>query len=732
MSRANVRTARDLATARIEESIQTKKSILKADAYGAAGTELAQKLDVANDQYLEKLSNLKKFTSKSKTNVRTISHQTEWMSEYTRLQNLANSIEVGIATALQSVLVATPEWSQIHEYLNSSEACNLSQRKNRSEIMDQLRNVKGMFQEAKKMAVKLGYHSVNASERQVVGTGEANPDNELNDGTDDTLGKLAVMSIIAELLVRIRDDQSKSWMNMKEQEQLLSKELSGLSSAINSMLRSDQQLVQDTKLKEEFLAIMEGLKEPQVLQQQGKGGSSSAISSSNSSSRKPSVSAGTGSSSIDINECVVTNSIDTTTEATEAISITATMHEIPSRASSSSSSSGSALIDSGDTSSIEMGLEMLMGDWLYKIAQLDKQQELKVLEREKQKIDFCAEVGIDHTIASVQYGGWTSDEHAIFAKVYKKAQVTGMKRKLMLELLTAQLKATRSLDEILTHEEWHRKMKSIALKYKESDAVYSTSRQDMAAQAKKELIALRSLRIEQLQREKELESHEQRRATMHRRLNELKAHKQLIEATRRHEELLLQESQLQQQQAEAEALQRERLLKKELVGQFKLLREQQERERLETERRESEAADKQAKMMIEQNKPKVALRAQKNDEKEARKRAKEAELAAEELKRIEILNKLAQQVPYFDAIQDASSKLDHITASAKAQEYIQHDAPTRGYIPLNGFTDVRVIKDTRFRLVEALRNCGVINSQAAQQAIAKVNPRPQLAIHGLL
>lgn len=90
------------------------------------------------------------------------------------------------------------------------------------------------------------------------------------------------------------------------------------------------------------------------------------------------------------------------------------------------------------------------------------------------------------------------------------------------------------------------------------------------------------------------------------------------------------------------------------------------------------------------------------------------------------------QVPYFDAIQDPQSRLDHITASAKAHEYIAPEEGTRGHLPLNGFTDGRVIQDTRFRIAEALRQGGVAGSRAAREVVARLYPRPHLAIHGIL
>jgi hypothetical protein len=90
-------------------------------------------------------------------------------------------------------------------------------------------------------------------------------------------------------------------------------------------------------------------------------------------------------------------------------------------------------------------------------------------------------------------------------------------------------------------------------------------------------------------------------------------------------------------------------------------------------------------------------------------------------------------VPYWSAIQEVESKLGHITASAKAHEYVSpEEAATRGHMALNGFSDSKVIQDSRFRLAEALRNLGLAHSEAAKVAVQSFIPRPQLAIHGIL
>ena len=52
---------------------------------------------------------------------------------------------------------------------------------------------------------------------------------------------------------------------------------------------------------------------------------------------------------------------------------------------------------------------------------------------------------------------------------------------------------------------------------------------------------------------------------------------------------------------------------------------------------------------------------------------------------------LHNKVPYFEAIQNAHSKLDHITASAKGHEYFKGEDLGRGFIPMFGFTDQKVV-----------------------------------------
>ena len=867
MSRANFRVARDLVTSRYDDSIKANKSILKADAYGASERNLANKLNETNDQYLAKLSRLQKFTAKSKTAVRSVSHKTEWISEQDRLQGLAIKIENSVGSILQGVLVASPDCADLYELLANQESCFKARKHNHAQLTDQLRNLKEMLREAKKMAGKLGF-SATASSTESTQTESARQTTDRQDPQDTegrhSLGNMAVMSIIADLLMKIRSDQAKAWAYLSGEEAKLKGELSGMNTAINQMLRADHNLVQDAKLREEFMAILAGLSDPATIHLASAGssvgsrsaarklgtghsidkstggrresfggfsasrtgpekgrdtltsasiseddirgsdqpsGNNSVQRSSNSNSNSHShrgcsgystaapQQASAGASKIgaacngsgdegnseplarwqhrlgiagnkdqdlennekddtgkdleeeDGGKCKdsrrkggqldgkdeegikvqspnhsfqnaseqsraspgSTGSVDVAiavAEALESVIAVALPSKCPSddagtlempcsggegihdddgmgKASSSSSSRGavpnlpsapsvlkimpptvgahglsscdnsysrapnshesvsengcstsgrnscsnsaSGGLSSSGLEALELELEELMHEWLERVAQLDRDHAQTVAAREAEKAAFCTEVDLDPTIP---LGGWSSEQHDIFVKIYRRAQVTGMKRKLMLELLASQL-PTQPMDAILLHEEWYRKMKQIAARYKESDATYSTTRYDLIELAKRSLIAHREQRLEEQQREMELERQERRRAEVHHKLMELRAVRDIVDATKHQEHLLEQEVLAEKLREQEEALRRERLEKKAQVERFRQLREVAEAEQREAQRRREAEAARRLREMVEESKPKVEKRRQKLQEKDAQRRQRE-------------------------------------------------------------------------------------------------------------
>ncbi|KAJ1387175.1 hypothetical protein B484DRAFT_459876 [Ochromonadaceae sp. CCMP2298] len=307
-----------------------------------------------------------------------------------------------------------------------------------------------------------------------------------------------------------------------------------------------------------------------------------------------------------------------------------------------------------------------------------------------------------------------------------------MLRPKMMEILQSQLPG-RVLEEIHLHEEWYRRMKVIANKYRDAEAVYTTSRADLLAEARRGLLEHRDDRMGAMERDRQWGLREAHRGEMHRRLGELRAQREVLDEQQTRERAAQEVEAAKRLRGAAEAEQRERGEQKVQLEVFRKIREGEQREERVRLEGEAEAARVRLQTMVEQSRPKVQRRAQLLDEKGERRRAREAEVAQEELRRIELLNQLASQVPYYQALLDATARLDHVTASAKGHAYTAPDPAwaSRGHLALNGFTDGKVISDSRFRLAEALRACGVSNSSAAQAAVARNFARPHLAIHGL-
>jgi hypothetical protein len=84
-------------------------------------------------------------------------------------------------------------------------------------------------------------------------------------------------------------------------------------------------------------------------------------------------------------------------------------------------------------------------------------------------------------------------------------------------------------------------------------------------------------------------------------------------------------------------------------------------------------------------------------EKDEERKQRELEVQRRELQKMELLAKLAEQVPYFAAIQAATSKLDHVTANILNSQY--HKAEFhRGFGPMNGLVSCKFTSYNRSAL----------------------------------
>lgn len=546
MSRSNSKTAYLL---RETESVKVKRAILKASNY--ADIDVFNTLGNSNSQYEDKLANLLKFSSKNKKTTKISSHKSEWLNEQSRLRNLSEKVESSVGSSLQTMLLLNPTDDAILSIADSLECYYKERKNNESEIINQLHLLKEMLR-----------HSVRVKTRVPAKTTFTT---SLTDAKDEATTQNSVNSIIAELLLKLRQDHSKAWQSLQLEETKLRAELSQMSVSIGNMLHLDRIETQDEHLRNEFSSIM---------------------------------------AQVETCDAEFNDSCN-------------------SKCASEGKCNHSVL--NSNNSTVKLDLEVIMEEAMRKIVELDNIQKLSLIEREKEKTLFCSDINIH------PYAGWTSTEHDIFVKVYRKAQVTGMLRKQMMDLLVTQLGGANSsenslcktIEDIHIHEEWYRKMKHIHNKYKDGDAVYVTTRQDIIQQTKQDMINHQTKLREEAEHEKELLLHEQHRAMVHTRLNELREQKEELTIKQQEEQQVLEQQLAKQMKEQEEKILQERMEKKAQLELFKQMKEAAESERLALQAAQIKEAQMQLKEMIERNRPLVALRTQLSHEKEEKRKQKE-------------------------------------------------------------------------------------------------------------
>jgi hypothetical protein len=499
MSRSNSKVAIQL---RESDTIRTNKAVLKAGGL-AYNPEVFDVLENSSTKYEDKMASLLKFNSRNKKTLKVSTHKMEWLDEQTRLQNLANKIELSVGSILDTAIAQSPDDEALHELMDIMNGYHNARKKNQTDITNQFHNIKEMLKESRRRAAREMGRS--GSDK----TGEAAGDNtELS----------ATQAFIAELFVNLRTDQAKVWQYWLKQEKTLRKEVQQSSVQLANAVRADNIAVQDSKLREEFAAIL--------------------------------------------SSCSVG---DTAAGDADTSTVNGTSSSYKRVATSTGDSVCGSLVgtDTAVAQRLEADLELAMDEWLHKVSLLDKVQELRVIERESEKVLALQELGLSGAENSA-YGGWSENDHDTFVKVYRKAQVKGTQRKQLLQFLIGEL-PTRSQDDIVLHEEWYRKMKFIANKYKESEVAYTAARAELIADAKTALREYRDQRLETLEREREAEIHEKRRGEIHERLQEMLAQKEVLDADQRAERQKQEAALREKLAAQEEALRQERSEKKQQV-----------------------------------------------------------------------------------------------------------------------------------------------------------------------
>lgn len=707
-----------------EVSRQTK--VLYSSSKGKAN--LLGVLNENNDQYLERMAALKNFRSKSKKMSAVRTQLQDWSEEQLDLMKALDKCEKNKSSQMQVIILGGVDVSTIQAFLNEEEALAVSRSQLRTTYRNQIEQTKKFLADQIKQMNKL--------RNPVVNGGRTKGNNEENATDEDSPVRkqqaTVIFGVCADVFLQLRGKFHDTWMALKEEESLYRREVNSFAAQMQQMIRDDTVEFQNNQLHLEILAMVR-TSEQRIVSAEVPAevdDVSKSIGSTNSTLLPTTTKAVDALIAIPDDDPELLNLIADVTQQLQSID-----DETHALASKKAAELHQLLIDleiqQADNDMIGSEVKENMYESLEaedSDAILEKQPSLPPSEGSTQK----------RTKPTVHLiGGWSQSEHDTFVKIYRNAELKGIKRSKMLEQLQLALSSnfSKSSEDILVHEEWYRKSRLIQKKYKDTEQSLQVQRQDAIIQAKQ--------RIEQFIRdfrtkyntEQELQRQEEHRQRLHAELDRLREDRrrtyeeqlQALAVTEEEERLKIQHK-LQQEEEE-------RRQKKQLVEEYQRQKASMEAEKL--KRRQEEQAEAQARLqaLILQNKSRVEYRAQQEAQKIQHKKQREEEELQQEAKRIELLLALAAQVPYYETIQQIESRLDHVTASAKAQEYVpisEDDRLTRGHLPLNSFNDHQIVRDARFRLSEALARAGIQHSDAARYAVTKMNPRPHLAIHGLL
>jgi len=247
------------------------------------------------------------------------------------------------------------------------------------------------------------------------------------------------------------------------------------------------------------------------------------------------------------------------------------------------------------------------------------------------------------TIAQERCGGWARSDHEMFVKIFKRAELAGTSRKILAEQFRQQL-AHLPYDVVAGHEEWYREIKLIQGKKHELVQTHEQSLAGLIMNAKTDLAHFRVHRAEERKREAEYQEFEDRRQDLHLILAQQRAERDVKGALSAQK---LAELERKQQEAHTAAVEKARLRAQEmqvLVDEYRARKAVEAEAEAEHKRVELVAQEAQLKAQIESSRAHVENRNEAYWQKEETRRRKVEEVQEREVRRRELLAKIAEQV----------------------------------------------------------------------------------------
>ena len=661
--------------------ISTSREMENDDSSVCTRMTLNEELDNGTNGYITKINELKIFTKKKKREAKAKTLKDEWRKEQNSLNNAMDNAEQELCNVLEVMVLHNPGDREVQGIVELNDAMDTSLKESKTELEEQLGEIKGLLKMRDNSLLKL-------MEGQTENREHEERCNKVN-------------SIFADCLMQLRTSTSQHWQALGDEERGLTVVLAQERASFSRMLRDERHEAQNRDM-DACLAELEDDDSSVLLAIEEWHAKLSTLDRSHGALCKQ----------MEEEKTVLTRVYEEEAKLKQEGGV----QEV-----------GIQRRD-GPTTANEQEKEE-SDDWKHFAEEGEAEptiKEEKTTVKESMVPPSASDIGPQSSS-----GPWSQEEHMAFVKTFRRFNAQGGARKTLIQQWLTIL-PDKSREEVLRHEVWHRGCRAIAEKVKAATATYETSRAVILSSAKGAIAEVREERARVRLEEKERQRQERERLMIHEHLMELREARRVENETASEEEAQREEERARLERLRREQWELEQEARKSLVAKFQnARRERSEREAAEAEatRQKQEAAMRE---LIEQNRGHVERRELLRLEKEQDKVRRLAQKAEEEAQRLELLMKLAASVPYWDAVENATSQLDHVTAAAKAQEWVQPEQLTRGFLESYGFGDKKIVRDTRFRLAEALREAGIAQSRVAAEVVQRFNPRPHLAIHGIL
>ncbi|KAG9414327.1 hypothetical protein AC1031_013526 [Aphanomyces cochlioides] len=362
---------------------------------------------------------------------------------------------------------------------------------------------------------------------------------------------------------------------------------------------------------------------------------------------------------------------------------------------------------------------------------LDLLQQFQVLETamdddlRRYQMDFERDHGLPSLAEAMsKTGGWSSDDHDRFLKVFKECEPKGIRNDAFITRVVGEMEKT--IPEIRQHDQWFRTLRRWSQLKQDRTSEQTRRRESLIESAKAAISSAKEAADKEKLRSEEMTQRLADQELLHAKVARFRGKRSAQADVAAHQaEIARLEAEAVLQAAERKR-QKEHELMKKLLQTHK---DWQQVEKLAQEQAEAEriAAEAEAQRQLDAiNATRVAFRTEVYEQKCELQKQKAIQKAQEEAEKEKILEAIKQEAPYAEKIAQVEAD-PHRTRQATVAFTANVEAAQEGLgihetglFPSHGYDTDKLFKDARFKLGIALRDAGLASTEYAKKAMSTI------------